>query len=600
MFINSRLTACIALLLNVFISQAVSQAPGLYPQASKRLLTEQELRAYDNATLKIMRNEIFARYGYIFKTSDMVEYFSKQSWYKPTLATAPKLTSIEEQNVALIKSLESGASTTPQLRSFATISKPMFPETALRDLTRSELEEYSLSQLVVMRNEIVARFGYIFKDKEIAQHFTKQPWYKPVLQTLPKLSAVEQSNLELLDKMIGERNADKKVQVLPSQGSTKFYTKQLTQKQLPKEIKYKGKFDDAYEWGDKDGIHIIIAFSNINIKKIKTTGREYVQSANANFTIYRKQVNGYQPIWADTVSFDGDLLGDSYNVHYTINSISEYNSTGYGVVNFDYPYEGRTDMATYEEKLTEYGSLYYRGKTITYSRLREPLLSCNIDTISNNIEFSIKQCNIELLGEVIKDLSVAKALSEVSLCTSVPLIIGQIRKAHVFKIERVTSSFGSAPFDVGDVPEKLLLKWSEKVKSVSDFDEAVKNIHTYKDSVFINVNDKFFKYTGYVDVYLSNDKDVVLCMDRISIYPIQNEFYQRDDVLDSNSNDFVRFLDRISNYFVGYSIDADADSDLKQCEKLSVGEAVLVYNKTYIKKITKLKEFDVKVTKLEP
>lgn len=524
MFINSRLTACIALLLNVFISQAVSQAPGLYPQASKRLLTEQELRAYDNATLKIMRNEIFARYGYIFKTSDMVEYFSKQSWYKPTLATAPKLTSIEEQNVALIKSLESGASTTPQLRSFATISKPIFPETALRDLTRSELAEYSLSQLVVMRNEIVARYGYIFKDKEIAQHFTKQPWYKPVLQTLPKLSAVEQSNLELLDKVIGERNADKKVQMLPSQASTKFYTKQLTQKQLPKEIKYKGKFDQAYEWGDKDGIHVIIASSNIKKKN------DYMQSHNANLTIYRKQVNGYQPIWADTVLLDGEFLGDNYKLDYTIGYIKSHN--GYGVVYFSSPDAGRTDVPTFEEIVTEVTELCYRGKRITHIWLREPVLGVDIDTISNNIALTWKPCGLQFVGEDTiysenpLNTFVAKEEGYDSLkCTSVPLIIGQIRKAHVFKIESVTTS----------------------------------------------------------------SSEFVIWMDRICL-----------GIGPSTDFDYIDY-DAIRSYIYysgGYEI--CEDSDLKQCEKLSVGETMLIYGKTYTKKITKLKEFDVNVTKLEP
>lgn len=57
--------------------------------------------------LKIMRNEIFARHGYIFKTSEMKSYFSTQSWYYGRYDDVSSLLSdLEHKNVALIKSYE--------------------------------------------------------------------------------------------------------------------------------------------------------------------------------------------------------------------------------------------------------------------------------------------------------------------------------------------------------------------------------------------------------------------------------------------------------------------------------------------------------------
>ncbi len=57
--------------------------------------------------LKIMRNEIFARHGYIFKTADMINHFSNESWYKPMYNdVTSKLSYIEKTNVNFIKSYE--------------------------------------------------------------------------------------------------------------------------------------------------------------------------------------------------------------------------------------------------------------------------------------------------------------------------------------------------------------------------------------------------------------------------------------------------------------------------------------------------------------
>ena len=81
---------------------------GLYPQASYQLLQANKLAAYSKAQLAIMRNEIFARYGYIFSTkSGMLPYFKKQQWYQPSATdVSSSLTEIEKKNIALLKMLE--------------------------------------------------------------------------------------------------------------------------------------------------------------------------------------------------------------------------------------------------------------------------------------------------------------------------------------------------------------------------------------------------------------------------------------------------------------------------------------------------------------
>ena len=78
---------------------------GLYPYTSLRKLTHADVAHLSKHDLRIMRNEIYARHGYIFQSKDMKQYFSKQSWYRPTTSNV-KLSSIEQYNVNFIKSYE--------------------------------------------------------------------------------------------------------------------------------------------------------------------------------------------------------------------------------------------------------------------------------------------------------------------------------------------------------------------------------------------------------------------------------------------------------------------------------------------------------------
>ncbi|MEJ0056752.1 MAG: YARHG domain-containing protein [Bacteroidota bacterium] len=78
-----------------------------YPQISTQYLEESSLESYSKEELKIMRNEIFASCGYIFKTEPMKSYYGKMRWYKPLLDNVDdKLNDFEKANVKLIKEAE--------------------------------------------------------------------------------------------------------------------------------------------------------------------------------------------------------------------------------------------------------------------------------------------------------------------------------------------------------------------------------------------------------------------------------------------------------------------------------------------------------------
>ena len=78
-----------------------------YPEGSSRYLTSEDLEEKSVWELKIMRNEIFARYGYQFESEEMKSYFNKQKWYQPAFDdVTSRLSAIEKANLKLIKNYE--------------------------------------------------------------------------------------------------------------------------------------------------------------------------------------------------------------------------------------------------------------------------------------------------------------------------------------------------------------------------------------------------------------------------------------------------------------------------------------------------------------
>ncbi|WP_198508924.1 YARHG domain-containing protein [Bacillus sp. FJAT-44742] len=78
----------------------------IFPDSHFRLISSSELRGLTKDQLRIARNEIYARNGYVFNSNDLRQYFSSKSWYVPNRFYDGSLNSTEKQNVHLIKSLE--------------------------------------------------------------------------------------------------------------------------------------------------------------------------------------------------------------------------------------------------------------------------------------------------------------------------------------------------------------------------------------------------------------------------------------------------------------------------------------------------------------
>jgi hypothetical protein len=82
--------------------------PGRYPMASERMLTAADIEGKPPQDLRLMRNEIYARRGYMFNDAALRAHFESQRWYVP-LSGSVQLSDLERANVRLIQSFERGA-----------------------------------------------------------------------------------------------------------------------------------------------------------------------------------------------------------------------------------------------------------------------------------------------------------------------------------------------------------------------------------------------------------------------------------------------------------------------------------------------------------
>lgn len=74
---------------------------------SQRYVNDGDLAYCDGSWLRILRNSIYARHGYKFKSADLHKYFSQFSWYHPRYSDVEsKLSTIEKANIKEIKNWE--------------------------------------------------------------------------------------------------------------------------------------------------------------------------------------------------------------------------------------------------------------------------------------------------------------------------------------------------------------------------------------------------------------------------------------------------------------------------------------------------------------
>lgn len=162
----------------------VAIAPGDMELFENKLIAESMLRGLSLHELRLLRNEIYARHGRIFKTLWIQQYFGFQPWYDPKEdfkdeeISGPDKTNIETI-VAYETKLHNSISTKP--------------------ITRAMLNGLFVEDVRKMRDEIYARHGKVFKDPWTQKYFASFDWYKAnPSYSDAQLSAVEKRNLVVI------------------------------------------------------------------------------------------------------------------------------------------------------------------------------------------------------------------------------------------------------------------------------------------------------------------------------------------------------------------------------------------------------------------
>jgi hypothetical protein len=137
-----------------------------------RPITARKLGKHSGAEWKVLQAEIEALHGKRFDDEPWLqEYFDERYWYRPSdKYDSKKLTTIERKNLEMLSTAEK------KQRNVALLPGDMelFEN---RPLTEQMLRGLSLHELRLLRNEVYARHGRMFRAEWLQQYFFQQPWY---------------------------------------------------------------------------------------------------------------------------------------------------------------------------------------------------------------------------------------------------------------------------------------------------------------------------------------------------------------------------------------------------------------------------------------
>ena len=159
----------------------VALLPGDLEFFENRRITEQMLNGLSLHELRLLRNEIYARHGRIFRTEWLSQYFWNQPWYTP------------DEN---FKDEELSANDKLNVETIVKYENRIHQELSSKEITSALLEGLFLEDAVQMRQEIYARHGKTFKEPWLQKYFSSFDWYTADPNfTEASLTEVEKKNI---------------------------------------------------------------------------------------------------------------------------------------------------------------------------------------------------------------------------------------------------------------------------------------------------------------------------------------------------------------------------------------------------------------------
>lgn len=159
----------------------VALLPGDMELFENKAISEAMLRGLSLHELRLIRNEIYARHGRIFKAPWLQQYFDMQPWY------------VADEN---FKDEALSGNDKLNVETIVAVEKRIHEELSTKPVTRALLEGLFLEDASQMRQEIYARHGKVFKETWLQKYFSSFDWYKADSNfTEAALSEVEKKNI---------------------------------------------------------------------------------------------------------------------------------------------------------------------------------------------------------------------------------------------------------------------------------------------------------------------------------------------------------------------------------------------------------------------
>ncbi len=149
-----------------------------------KLISEPMLHDLSLHELRLLRNEVYARHGRVFKTLWLQQYFGSQPWYDPKDDFKDEdLSGPDKTNVETIVAYENN----------------LHNQISTKPIPRALLEGLFLEDVRKMRDEIYARHGKVFKDPWTQKYFASFDWYKAdPSYSEASLSPIEKQNIAVI------------------------------------------------------------------------------------------------------------------------------------------------------------------------------------------------------------------------------------------------------------------------------------------------------------------------------------------------------------------------------------------------------------------
>ena len=159
----------------------VALLPGDMQFFENKAITEQMLHGLSLHELRLLRNEVYARHGRMFRADWLQQYFFFQPWYTPDdNFKDEQLSGNDKLNVETIVKYEN----------------KIHQELSTKPITQALLEGLFIEDASQMRQEIYARHGKVFKEAWLQKYFSSFDWYKADPNfTEASLTEVEKKNI---------------------------------------------------------------------------------------------------------------------------------------------------------------------------------------------------------------------------------------------------------------------------------------------------------------------------------------------------------------------------------------------------------------------